>query len=127
VTDAQVLEREGFWWIADKAVPFERYLGNPLKRVGENRYAVYSGARVEHWLDGKKVGENSKNLPAMAAQLTLGVWLPTWAGAADWEIASVSFAAVKVWQYDDPGDVRGILTASIQDKFDEKGRPIAAH
>ncbi|HYG34707.1 MAG TPA: hypothetical protein VEC99_07985 [Clostridia bacterium] len=40
VTDAQVIEHEGFWWIRDLSVPFSSYLGNPLKRLGPNRYSV---------------------------------------------------------------------------------------
>jgi len=49
----------------------------------------------------------------MAAQLTMGVWLPAWAGPAQWQTAQVFFGPVKIWQYDDPGDVRGILTEDV--------------
>ena len=62
-------------------------------------------------------------VPAMAAQLNLGIWLPEWAGPAPWETATVSFASVRVWQYDDPGDVRGVLVEDIADNFDEQGLP----
>jgi hypothetical protein len=58
----------------------------------------------------------------MAAQLNLGVWLPDWAGPVPWETATVSFASVKVWQYGDPGDVRGVITGDIKDNFDRAGR-----
>ncbi|MCA9068852.1 MAG: hypothetical protein KDA84_08015, partial [Planctomycetaceae bacterium] len=100
------------------------YLGNPLKRIGPNQYAVYQGDKVTHWLDGQKVGENTKFVPAMAAQLNLGIWLPKWAGPTPWKTARVSFASVKVWQYGDPGDVRGILTDDITNNFDAQGREL---
>lgn len=118
VTDAQVTEHGGYWWVQDKAIPFDRYFGNPLKRLGQDRYAVYMGEKAEHWIDGKKVGENTKYVPAMAGQLNLGVWLPAWGGPAPWKTARVSFASVKVWQYDDPGDVRGVITEDIQNSPD---------
>lgn len=124
VTDAQVIDAEGFWWVRDKAVPFERYRGNPLKRLGKDRYAVYAGVRADHWIDGKKVAENTTSIPAMAAQLTLGVWLPRWAGPAPWHTTTVSFASVKVWQYDDAGDVRRVLTGDVPDNFGPDGRPM---
>jgi hypothetical protein len=124
VTDGQVVEAERYWWVADKAVPFEKYLGNPLKRLGKDRYAVYAGSRADHWIDGKKVAENAKFVPAMAAQLTMGVWLPDWGGPAKWKTARVSFGPVKVWQYGDEGDVRGILTESLRDNFDREGRGV---
>ena len=55
----------------------------------------------------------------MAAQLNLGVWLPEWAGPAPWKTARVSFASIKIWNYDDPGDVRGVLTDMIPDSFEK--------
>lgn len=124
VTDKQVVEAEGYWWIRDKAVAFEKYLGNPLKRLGKDKYAVYIGERATHWIDGKQVAENRKWVPAMTGQLTMGVWLPDWAGPAAWKQSQVSYASVKVWQYDDEGDVRGILTGDIRDSFDKQGREI---
>ncbi len=122
VRDAQVIEHAGYWWIHDREVPFELYLGNPLKRLGPDEYAVYTGASATHWLDGRRVGANERFVPSMAAQLTLGVWLPEWAGEAPWEVSRVSFAAVRVWQYGDAGDVRGILTEDLADNFDARGR-----
>lgn len=124
VTDAQVVEHGGYHWVADKAVPFEAYLGNPLKRLGPNRFAVYRGKIATHWIDGVKVAENTKWVPAMAAQLNMGVWLPDWAGPAPWKTASVKFASVKAWQYDDPGDVRGVIHEDLRDNFDAEGKPI---
>jgi hypothetical protein len=115
VTDAQVTEAQGYFWVNDKAVPFDQYYGNPLKRVDKDQYAVYTGVRADHWIDGKQVAENTRYLPAMAAQLTMGVWLPHWGGDAPWSTATVSFASVKVWQYDDPGDVRNVLTRDLPD------------
>jgi hypothetical protein len=117
LTDAQVAEHAGFHWLRDKLVPIEKYFGNPLKRLGENRYAVYSGDDATHYLDGKRIAENRKYVPAMAAQLNLGVWLPDWAGPAPWKTATVSVASVKVWRFDDVGDVRGVLTENISDSF----------
>ena len=124
VTDAQVVEHGGFWWVRDKSVPFERYLGNPLKRLGRDQYAVYRGDEALHWIDGHFVARNTTFVPAMAAQLNLGVWLPDWAGPAAWKTARISFASVKVWQYDDPGDVRGVLVDPIDDSFDQNGKPL---
>lgn len=117
VTDAQVAEKHGFHWVQDRTIPFNRYFGNPLKRLGKDRYAVYSGDRAVHYLDGQKVGENPTFVPAMAAQLNLGVWLPGWGGPAPWRQATVSFASVKVWQFGDEGDVRGVITADITDNY----------
>lgn len=102
-------------------MPFADYLGNPLKRLGNNRYAVYQGKSVTHWIDGKFVGTHDKFVPVMAAQLNLGVWLPKWAGPAPWKTAQVSIASVKVWQYDDPGDVRDVLVNDITDNFGPDG------
>jgi hypothetical protein len=117
VRDEQVVEKDGLWWIQDKAVPFDSYLGNPLKRLGKDRYAVYWGLKAEHWLDGVKVGENVKHVPAMAAQLNLGVWLPKWAGPAPWKRSRVCFARVRIWRYCDPGDVYNVLIDDIPDNI----------
>jgi hypothetical protein len=124
VTDAQVVEHDGFWWVQDKAVPIEKYCGNPLKRLGKDRYAVYRGKEALHWIDGRFVARNTTFVPAMAAQLNLGVWLPDWAGPAAWKTATISFASVKVWQYDDEGDVRGVLVDPIGDSFGPDGKPL---
>jgi len=124
VTDEQVVKHEGYWWINDKAVPFDGYLGNPLTRLGEDRYAVYWGRIAEHWIDGEKVAENKTFVPVMAAQLTMGTWLPDWAGPAKWKTARVSYASAKVWQFHDEGDVRGILAGDLKNNFDERGREI---
>ena len=59
----------------------------------------------------------------MSGQLNLGVWLPDWAGPAQWESASISVASVKVWQYDDPDGVQGALTEDIGDSFGKDGTP----
>ena len=117
IKDEQVKEYQSFWWVRDKMIPFENYSGNPLKRLGEDVYAVYWGQKVEHWVDGIKVGQNERNVPAMAAQLTLGIWLPVWGGPAPWQSSQVSFGAIKIWQYDDPGDVRGVLTEDVPPNF----------
>jgi hypothetical protein len=124
VTDAQTVEHQGRWWVNDKAVPYDRYLGNPLKRLGKDQFAVHRGLRADHWIDGRPAARNTTYVPAMAAQLNLGVWLPDWAGPAAWKTSSVSFASIKVWQYDDAGDVRGVLTEPIGDSFDKTGRPL---
>ena len=117
VTDAQVREKDGFHWVRDRAVPFQQYLGNPLKRLGKDQYAVHAGDRAVHYLDGRKVGENPTFVPAMAAQLTLGVWLPGWGGPAPWKQSTVSFASVRIWQYGDGGDVRGVITRNITNTY----------
>lgn len=122
VRDSQVVEHDGYWWVQDMAIPFEAYLANPLKRLGKDDYAVYWGQKAEHWLDGVKVGENLENVPVMAAQLNLGVWLPKWGGPAPWKEAEVSFARVRIWQYSDPGDVLGILDDRIPDNIDVAGK-----
>ncbi|MDY0166738.1 MAG: glycoside hydrolase family 16 protein [Thermoguttaceae bacterium] len=124
VTDRQVTEHDGYWWVQDKSVPFALYLGNPLKGLGANRYAVYWGKSAAHWIDGRKVAENRRFVPAMAAQLNMGVWLPEWAGPAPWKTARMSVASVRVWQYDDEGDVRGVLTGDLKDSFDEQGNEL---
>lgn len=113
IRDGQVREAHGYFWICDKDVPFERYLGNPLKRVGKDEYLLYQGKIVEHWIDGKRVGLNDKWVPAMAAQLYVGVWLPEWAGPAPWSQADVWVASVRIWQYGDAGDVRGVLVPRV--------------
>lgn len=114
VTDAQVVESGGYWWRK----------GDPFKRLDKDKYAMYRGLKAVHWIDGKKVGENTRAIPCMAAQLTLGIWLPNWGGPAPWKTSTVSFGPVKVWQYHDPGDVRGVLTDDLKDNFDPEGRPI---
>ncbi|MCC9607065.1 glycoside hydrolase family 16 protein [Blastopirellula sp. JC732] len=124
VTDAMVAEQDGYYWIQEKSIPFDDYLGNPLKRLGPDRYAVYTGDYAVHYLDGKKIAENHRFVPAMAAQLNLGIWLPDWAGPAPWKTASIKFASVKVWQYDDPGDVRGVIVDDLKNNMDEQGREI---
>ncbi|MGC4015235.1 MAG: glycoside hydrolase family 16 protein [Luteolibacter sp.] len=124
ITDAQVAEKDGFHWVQDRAVSFDKYFGNPLKRLGKDRYAVCAGDRAEHYQDGKKVAENRVFVPSMAAQLNLGVWLPGWGGAAPWKQSSVSFASVRIWQYHDEGDVRGVITADIDDNYGPDGRPL---
>lgn len=117
VTDAQVIESGGYHWVQDKAIHFNRYLGNPLKRLGANNYAVYMGTRADHYIDGRKVGENLTFVPSMAAQLTLGVWLPGWGGTAPWKQSTVSFGPIRIWQYRDPGDVRGVIVSNVTDNY----------
>lgn len=124
VTDAQVGEAEGFHWVQDKAVPYARHWGNPLKQLGPNRYAVCSGKITQHWVDGKFIGENTKFVPSMTGQLNLGMWLPEWAGSAAWKTAVIRFGTIKVWQYDDPGDVKGVLTEDITNNFDAAGKAV---
>ncbi|MBI1371715.1 MAG: hypothetical protein GC159_03000 [Phycisphaera sp.] len=124
VRDDQVVEGEGYWWVQDKSIKFDDYLGNPLKRLGKDNYAVYWGKSSTHWIDGKKVAEANQWVPSMAAQLNIGIWLPDWAGPAPWKTSKVSFASVKIWQYDDEGDARGIITEDLADSFDVKGNEI---
>jgi len=124
VRDEQVVESEGFWWIQDKTVPFSKYFGNPLKKTGDHQYSVYTGRVATHWIDGHFVGENTRFVPSMSAQLNLGIWLPDWAGPATWKTAQVRFANIQVWQYGDEGDVQGILTADLHDNFDSTGQPL---
>ncbi len=127
VKDSQVAESpqaKGFYWVQDKAIPYEKYWGNPLRRISKNKYAVCSGISAKHWVDGKFVGENKKFVPSMTGQLNLGVWLPTWAGKAPWDTMTVKFASIKVWQYNDPGDVKGVLIEDITNNFDNKGNPL---
>jgi len=124
VTDAQVVEKGGFHWVQDKGVPFSSYFGNPLKRLGKDRYAVYAGDRADHYVDGVKVGENLTFVPSIAAQLTLGVWLPGWGGPAPWKQSTVSFSSVRIWQYGDEGDVRGVITQDIDDNYEADGKPV---
>lgn len=123
IRDDQVVESEGFYWIQDKSIPFENYLGNPLKKLGENKYALYDGKIATHYIDGQKVAENDKWVPAMSAQLTMGIWLPDWAGPADWKTASMKIASVKVWQYGDEGDVFGVMKGRTPDSFTKDGKP----
>ena len=82
IKDSQVVKKQDYWWVQDKGIPFDFYLGNPMKRLGKDQYAVYWGHKAEHWIDGKKIGENGRHVPVMAAQLTLGIWLPDWGGRA---------------------------------------------
>ncbi|HWL07701.1 MAG TPA: hypothetical protein VNQ76_04805 [Planctomicrobium sp.] len=124
IGDDQVVEAEGVWWIQDKAVPFSKHFGNPLKKLGKNQYAVYAGRVATHWIDGKFVGENTRFVPSMSAQLNLGIWLPDWAGPAEWKTAEVRFANIQVWQYGDEGDLFGILTEDLLDNFDTLGKPL---
>jgi hypothetical protein len=123
VTDAQVVEHSGFWWIKDASIPFNRYLGNPLRKLGKDRYSACMGEKALHWIDGKKVAETKTFVPCMAAQLTLGVWLPNWGGPAPWKTAPVSFGPIRIWQYGDAGDVRGVLTEDLKDNFGPDGAP----
>lgn len=124
VTDLQVAKKGDFHWVQDRAVPFNLYFGNPLKRLGKDKYAVYAGDRVDHYLDGKKVAENLVFVPSMAAQLTMGVWLPGWGGPALWKQSTTSFASVKIWQFGDEGDVRGVITENIDNNYDAEGNPL---
>lgn len=119
LTNDQVREQDGFFWICDKNISFNRYYGSPLKKIDDNRYALYRGKVASHWIDGKKVGENHRFVPAMAARLYLGIWLPDWAGPAPWKNADVKISSVRIWQYDDPGDVRGVLDGDLAAKQTE--------
>ena len=44
-------------------------------------------------------------------------------GEAPWDESFISVALVKVWKYNDPGDIHGILTEDIPSNMDEKGIP----
>lgn len=122
--DSQVVKYKDYHWVHDKKIPFESYYGNPLKRLGKDKYALYSGKVASHYIDGKLVGKNTQFVPAHAAQLNLGVWFPKWAGAAPWQSSSASFASIKIWQYQDPGDIRNILTEDITNNMNSAGTPI---
>lgn len=124
IRDEHVIAHEGYWWVKDKGLSLGLYWGNPFKKLGEDKYALYEGKVAHHWIDGKYIGSNKKWVPSMAAQLNLGVWLPKWAGPAPWKTATVKFASVKVWQFHDEGDVRNVLVEDITDNFDEKGNPV---
>lgn len=122
--DDQVAEHLGYWWVRDLKVPFESYQGHPLKRLGPDRYAVHEGRIAVFALDGAIIGQSTTHVPSMPAQMTLGVWLPDWAGPADWETAEVAFGKVRIWQYGDPGDAPGILTKNQPDNFGPDGQPV---
>jgi len=124
--DDQVKEHEGFWWVRDLKVPFGSYWGNPLKKLGPNQYATYQGLIARHWIDEKFIGENTKFVPCIAAQLSLGVWLPDWAGPAPWKTSRVSFAGIRVWQYNDEGDVKGLLTNDQADNIGTDGKRLSS-
>ncbi len=123
IREDQVAAYDGYHWIRDKDVPFHTYCGNPLKKLGPNSYALYAGKSATHYIDGRRVGENTRFVPAMAAQLNIGVWFPEWAGKAPWAESSASIASVRVWQCNDPGDVRGILVDDIDNNMDIQGTP----
>jgi hypothetical protein len=119
--DDQVAEHGQFWWVRDLKVPFGSYWGNPLKRRGPDQYATCQGLIARHWIDGKFIGENTKFVPCIAAQLSLGVWLPDWAGPAPWKVSRVGFGRIRVWQYGDEGDVKGLLTNDQPDNIAKDG------
>lgn len=119
--DDQVMEHDGRWWVRDLKVKWDSYWGAPLKKLGPDKYAVCQGVIARHWVDGKLVAENKRYVPALAAQLTLGVWLPNWAGPAPWKEAPVSFGRIRTWQYGDEGDVHGILDRDCPDNIGPKG------
>lgn len=126
ITDTQVTAALGFYWINDASVPFADYhYGSPLKKLGTDRYAVCVGTSAKHYIDGRLIGENTTFVPSMTGQLNIGVWLPHWAGPAPWQSVDVRFASVKVWQFHDPGDARGILTENITDSFAPGGSPLS--
>ena len=122
--DEQFIKYDGYYWIQDKQVDYESYLGQPFKKLSKDNYAVYRGKSATHYIDGKFVGANLQWVPSMAAQLNIGVWFPEWGGQAPWAKSSISVASVKVWQYNDPGDVRGILTEDIPSNMNEQGVPL---
>lgn len=124
IRDDQVVKYSGYFWVQDKSISFDRYRGNPLKKLGQNRYALYMGKSATHYIDGVQVGQNTRYVPSMAAQLNIGVWFPEWAGKAPWSESSISIASVKVWQLYDEGDVRGILVEDIDNNMDKQGMPI---
>jgi hypothetical protein len=47
-----------------------------------------------------------------------------WGGASPWTESQVSIASVKVWQFDDPGDVRGVLTKDVSVGMKADGNPL---
>ncbi len=125
VTDQQVVEHDSLYWIQDRAIPFEQYRGNPLRKTAEG-YAVCAGKEIAYALDGERAGHSTHFVPAMAAQLTLGVWFPDWGGAAPWARSSMSIASVSIEPLNDPGDVFGVLTESLPNNFDVAGKPVRA-
>jgi hypothetical protein len=119
--DDQVLEHDGHWWVRDLQVKWDTYWGAPLKKLGQDQYALLKGVSARHWVDGKLVAEHTRDVPSMAAQLTLGVWLPNWAGPAPWEETHVTFGKVRIWQYGDPGDVHGFFTQDCPNNIGKDG------
>lgn len=45
-------------------------------------------------------------------------------GYPGWKVAYIRFDEIKVRQYDNPGDVKGVLTEDIGNNFDEAGNPV---
>ena len=121
ITDSQVAEDGGLWWVQDEKVKFENYRGNPLKRLGKDKYSVYAGKEVLYELDGKVIGRSTSFIPAMAAQLNLGVWFPEWGGKAPWERAKMSISSVKITPLNNSGDCFGFLVDDLKDNFDKSG------
>ncbi|MAE18499.1 MAG: hypothetical protein QF755_06940 [Candidatus Peribacteraceae bacterium] len=121
--DEQFIKYGGYYWIQDKQVNYENYLGQPFKKLSKDNYSVYKGKSATHYIDGKFVGSNLQWVPSMAGQLNIGVWFPEWGGEEPWAESFISVASVKVWQYNDPGDVHGILTEDILSNMDQKGIP----
>ena len=124
INDSQVVKYKGYWWVQDKSVKFSNYYGNPLKKLGKDKYSVYQGKEVSHFIDGKFVGKNTKYVPSIAGQLNIGVWFPSWGGKSPWNTSQVSVASIKVWQFDDSGDVKGIITKGIPPNMHLDGTPL---
>ncbi|MCM8525287.1 MAG: hypothetical protein NE327_02145 [Lentisphaeraceae bacterium] len=119
--DSLVIEENGYCWVQSEEIPFEKYRGNPLKKLGKDKYVAYQGKEIIYELDGEVIGKSTSFVPAMAAQFTLGVWFPDWGGKAPWSRAKMSIASVKITPLKNEGDCFGFLNQDLKDNFDIKG------
>lgn len=123
-TDKLVAEENGLWWVQSDKIPFEKFRGNPLKKLGKDQYSVYKGKELIYELDGKVLGGSKSFVPAMAAQLSVGMWLPDWGGKAPWSRAKMSISSIKISPLNDKGDCFGFLNEDLKDNFNIYGEKI---
>ena len=102
ITDQDVIAKNGYYYIAK---PGHTYQGMASIKQDGN-YRVCAGKEVVCLFDGTEIGRIAETtVSAVAARLIVGIWFPSWSGAAPWDETDVYVSRIAITPFGDPGDV----------------------
>lgn len=101
--DDQVKPLGAYYYAYDS--PTSPIQGFPVIKKADNKWYALVGSSVVYYLDGKKIGTNTKNIPAVAARLAIGGWFPSWAGTPNWSETKIYISEITITPYHEKGDI----------------------